>query len=513
MKPRLYRRDFLKLAGVSPLSLLAPRLTKMVGAKSQPPQNGQKNVIVIVFDAFSAYHLSMHGYQRETMPNLTRLVDRAVVYHNHFAGSNFTTSGTASLLTGTLPWTHRALESGGEVAKEFVTKNIFSVFKDYYRIAYTHNGWANTLLEQFHNEINELVPWKSLFVRLYDGVIQNLFENDSDIASVAWTRGMNVKQEGYAYSLFFSHLNEVLRENTIASLKPLFPRGIPSTGFADSDFLLETATNWVAERLPLIPRPFLSYFHFLPPHGPYNTSLEFYDHFARDGYKPIGKPEDVFTIHVPDSALLKRRNEYDEFLLYVDKYFAQLFDHLEASGLLENSWVVFTSDHGEMFERGISGHSTHTLYQPVIRVPLMIFEPGRKARLDIHTPTSAVDVLPTLLHVTGQTLPTWAEGLVLPPYADSNPDPQRNLYVARAPKNAQFAPLTRASTAIIKGPYKLLYYFGIAERGVDELLQLYDVEADPEELVDLYSTQPEIASGLLAELKTKLMEVDKPYIK
>ncbi len=512
MKSRLNRRDFLKLAGLSPLSLLAPRLTKMLGAKSQQPQNGQKNIIVIVFDAFSAHHLSMLGYPRETMPNLTRLADRAVVYHNHFAGSNFTTSGTASLLTGTLPWTHRALESGGETSKDFVEKNIFSAFKDYYRIAYTHNGWANTLLEQFGKEINELVPWKSLFVRSYDGAIQNLFQHDSDIASVAWTRNTNLKQEGYAYSLFFSHLNEVLREHNIAGLKRLFPRGIPSTGFADSDFLLETATDWVANRLPLIPQPFLGYFHFLPPHGPYNTSLEFYDHFAKDGYKPVEKPEDIFTIHVPDSALLKRRDEYDEFLLYTDKYFGQLFDSLEASGLLENSWVVFTSDHGEMFERGISGHSTNTLYQPVIRVPMLIFEPGRKSRLDIHTPTSAVDVLPTLAHVTGQPLPTWTEGLVLPPYADPSPDADRALYVARAPKNGQFAPLTRASTAIIKGGYKLLYYFGIAERGVDELIKLYNIEADPEELTDLYSSQPEIAASLLAELKAKLAEVNKPYL-
>ena len=55
------------------------------------------------------------------------------------------------------------------VAEPFVKKNIFGAFPDHYRIAYTHNGWANILLEQFYEEIDELVPWKSLFLQAYAG--------------------------------------------------------------------------------------------------------------------------------------------------------------------------------------------------------------------------------------------------------------------------------------------------------------------------------------------------------
>ncbi len=65
-------------------------------------------------------------------------------------------------------------------------------------------------------------------------------------------------------------------------------------------------------------------------------------------------------------------------ILYADKEFGRFFDYLDSSGLLDNTWVVLTSDHGEMFERGIDGHDTEVLYEPVIRIPLMIFEPGRK---------------------------------------------------------------------------------------------------------------------------------------
>lgn len=505
------RRDFLKLAGLLPLSLAPARSLRLLGARGAL-QAGQQNVLVIVFDALSAYHLSVYGYGRETMPNLTRLAPRAIVYHNHFAGGNFTTPGTASLLTGTLPWTHRALQPGGEVIERFVTRNLFSAFPAHYRIAYTHNGWANTLLEQFQAGMEELIPWKTLFLRSHDGMVQTLFDADSDTASVAWTRAVSVKQQGYSYSLFFAHLLELLRENTIRKYKQVFPRGIPSTGFAGSDFLLETAVDWIEKRLDVIPQPFLGYFHFLPPHGPYNTSLEFYNHFGQDGFAPAGKPDDVFTIHVPRNALLKRRAEYDEFLLYADQNFGRLFEYLESSGLLENTWVVFTSDHGEMFERGISGHSTDALYQPVIRVPLMIFEPGREVGMDIHEYTSAVDVLPTLAHLAGEKIPEWGEGVILPPFTSSSRIPERNIYLMRANSNDQYAPLTIASTTLVRENFKLHYYFGYSEVPSEGLVKLFDIQVDPEELTDLAAAKPETTSELLAELKVKIKQVNEPYL-
>jgi len=137
---------------------------------------------------------------------------------------------------------------------------------------------------------------------------------------------------------------------------------------------------------------------------------------------------------------VRRSQEYDEFILYVDREFGKLMDKMESSGLLENSWGVLTSDHGELFERGILGHITEVLYKPLIRVPLLIFEPGRKTRTDVYTKTSAVDILPTLLHVTGKQMPDWTEGVVLPPFSSDIPDPKRDIYVMearRTGKNSQ----------------------------------------------------------------------------
>ena len=506
MSSVVHRRDFLKLAGLLPLSLAVPRWTRGFSGAA-----GQQNVIVVVFDAFSAANISLLGYERNTTPNLNRLAKRAVIYHNHYAGSNFTTSGTASLLTGTLPWTHRALQPKDPVVEPFVQRNLFGVFQDYYRLAYTHNGWANILLEQFERQMDQLVPWKSLFLGSYDTFVESLFQGDEDIASVSWTRNLNVKQEGYAYSLLFSHLYETLQADANADLKKLFPRGLPSTGDVGSDFLLERAIDWIGRRLIYVPQPFFGYFHLLPPHGPYNTVLDFYNHFKGDGFRAPGKPEDVFSEQVSTETLLKRRTEYDEFILYVDREFGRFYEDLESSGLLENTWLVLTSDHGEMFERGISAHSTNALYEPVVRIPLLIWEPGRSESADIHSATSAVDVLPTLAQVTGHARPDWSEGTLLPPFAPESGVSNRNLYVVRATKNNPAAPLSHASTMLIKGRYKLLYFFGYPDRGIRELVKVYDIQADPEELVDLSASEKDLTQTLLGELKSRIGEVNAPY--
>ncbi|HEY6071853.1 MAG TPA: sulfatase-like hydrolase/transferase, partial [Anaerolineales bacterium] len=309
----------------------------------------------------------------------------------------------------------------------------------------------------------------------------------------------------------FSRIYNALLRHQYARLLKDFPRGLPSTGNIGSEFLLEEGIDWVAKRLPQIPQPFMGYFHFLPPHGPYNTSLQFYDHFAGDGFQPPDKPEDVFTRRFSRAALLKRRREYDEFILYVDDQFGRFFGELEASGLLDNTWLILTSDHGELNERGISGHSTDALFEPVLRVPLLIFEPGRTSRLDVFDATSAADVLPTVASLAGQAMPDWGEGLPLPPFAEA-PATARSLYAVKADKNAKLAPLEHASLMMLKEDYKLLYSYGLKGPAAGELVRLFDIKSDPEEMNDLYTSSQAIADELLHELKSKIQEVNQPYL-
>jgi len=447
MNKSITRRDFLKLSGLLPLTIAAPRFLNSLDSQSQdsPP-----NVIVVVFDAFSAFDISLYGYQRGTTPNLARLAERAIVYHNHYSGGNFTTPGTASLLSGMLPWKHRQFVHYGEGSEIFIKNNVFSAFENYYRLTYSHNPLANNLLNKLDRggNLEDYIPSKLLFLTT-DGIITDLFKNDDDIASVSWVRAMKSKEEGFAYSLFLSHFYEPYQDYKIQRLRPFYPRGVPSVK-SDNYFLLEQAVDWLGNTVKNVPQPFISYFHLMPPHAPYKTHIDYYNIFKNDGFNPVPKPLDLFArFDDPQYVdIWQARRSYDEFILYADREFGRFFDALEKSGLLENTWIVFTSDHGEMFERGVQGHFTPLLYQPVIRVPLMIFEPGRTTRKDIYSKTSAVDVLPTLAHVTGQKPVSWTEGTVLPPFGPE-PASDRNVYVLQAKSTKQYDPITVATILLL----------------------------------------------------------------
>ena len=507
----LSRRDFLKLASLMSLGIAIPPSVQYLGIPGIL-QGKRQNVLIVVFDALSAYNISLYGYSRETTPNLTRLAKRATVYHNHFAGGSFTMPGTASLLTGTLPWTHRAINLNGKVKTSFSKKNIFSAFADYHRIAYSHNRLVDRLLKQFLEDINEYIPREKLYL-FSDSLIRDLFSKDEDIATIAWTRIMKHEEDGYSYSLFISHLYEKYREYKVADFLEFFPYGLPEA-YGGRNFTLEQAIDWTGNRLKNINHPFLGYLHFLPPHWPYKPHRDFARQLSNDSWKSLIKPDDLFTRGKTQGFLHKHRAFYDEFILNVDSEFGRLFNLLESSGILDNTWVVFTSDHGEMFERGIWAHITPTLYQPIIRVPLLIFGPGQQTGQSIFTPTSAIDLMPTLLHVTGHDIPEWTEGSILPPYAPLiSPYGKNGIYTVEGKYNDPATPLVRATAMLVEDNYKLIYYRGYEELDLNnERIQLFNIQTDPEELIDLSLSKKETASELLNEIKTRLKESDEPYL-
>ena len=505
----LNRRDFLKLAGLFSLNLAMPEFVFQPGIV-KPTSNGQ-NVLIVVFDAMSASNLSLYGYPRETMPNLSRLAEKAVFYHHHYAAGPFTTPGTASLLTGTLPWTHRALNHNDTVVESLTGRSIFSAFAGHHRMAYSHNPLANTLLKQFLTDIDDLIPQMRLFLG-GDRLLNRLMQNDEDLGNLAWTRTVKQSEEKYSYSLFFARLYEFLQAGRFDQYIEDFPRGIPNI-YEDYFYVLEDGVDWLQAAMLAAPKPFAGYFHFLPPHRPYKTRADFVGAFADDGYQAPKKPTHDFALKRMASRVANVRTRYDEYLLYVDAEFSRLYTFMEQNGLLENTWLVFTSDHGEMFERGIIGHLTPVMYQPVVQVPLLIFAPGQTARQDIFDNTSAIDLLPTLLAVTGQDIPDWSEGTVLPPFAATPLKADRQIFCLRGKGIKKKQSLDKGSAMLVKENYKLVYIFGYPndlENG--ESVELYDLEVDPEELNDLYPGQRTLGDDLLAELLASREDADRRYL-
>jgi arylsulfatase A-like enzyme len=178
-----------------------------------------------------------------------------------------------------------------------------------------------------------------------------------------------------------------------------------------------------------------------------------------------------------------------------------LYDALVKNGILDQTVVIVTADHGELFERGIAGHLTPTLYEPLLHIPLLISVPGQTRRQDVYSLTSCVDLLPTLAKLTNQPFPEWTEGEVLPGFSNEPVQNERSVFAVEAKSSPKQGPLNKVTVALIKGKHKLIYYRGYPQTPAPEL---YDLSNDPEELQDLASAKPTIAADLRQEIENKL---------
>ena len=503
----LNRRDFLKLAAAAAGSLALLKFSPQTLNLYPKNEKGLPNIVVFVFDAMSARNLSIYGYPRQTAPNLEKFAQRATVYHAHQAGGNFTTPGTASLLTGMYPWTHRAINQAGLIARPLAERNIFKlVGEPYHRMAYSQNMWPNYFFEQFANDINTILPPGSFSA--VEQIIGAHFPKNRNDAYRAYEEFLF--QDGSPpASLVFGLLGRLaLRRQAIFAQTDAYERGLPRAGNYPIYFKLDDVFNGLIATIQKLPDPYFAYFHLWAPHAPYKPSKSFVGLFE-DNFKPTKKPQHALGNGVAYSQLNTRRKNYDEYVANVDAEFGRLVETLQAEGKLENTHIIVTSDHGENFERGVDGHITPLLYEPLTNIPLLISAPGQTARVDIDAPTSCIDVLPTLLSLAQSPIPDWCEGTILPGLGGTY-NPQRSTFTVEAATNPAFAPLKTASIAMRQDNYKMIYYMG---HKPGDTFELYDLHADPEELTDLFPANPAIAKKMKDELLTKLQAANAPFEK
>lgn len=506
MSPDLQRRDFLKfLSSISAAYYLQNPSVPGFAVDSNI------NIIILIFDAWSASNTSLYGYPRETTPDISHLADRAIVYHNHYAAGHFTYPSTSSLLTGVLPWTHKGYWSSRnqQLIKEFHSKNIFSLFDSHQRFCYTNNLLGYTVLQKMDALIDfNLHPYDlSISENIW---YEKLFLSDIDMAILTWDRAMNLTNDGYTNTSFLSRIYEFFDTKVEERYLQDYPRGIPQQD-KKLKFLLEDNIDWVIEQVKNQPNPFLGYIHLLPPHNPYNTRQDFFNIFNNDGFIPIKKPthplgDKKYTFDV----LYKDRQAYDEFVLFVDSEFGRLMASLEDDPGMKNTWIILTSDHGEMFERTIHKHKVPSFHQPLMHIPLLIFPPGQTERVDIYSPTSTIDLLPTLLHLTNKPFPNWLEGEALPPF-NTNITPHRSIYSLDGLYTPQLGPYKNGTFMLRKDEYKLTYLFGndamYSKLNGKPYYELYNLEEDPEELTNLYHPDDRVSKEMFDEMITKAREM------
>jgi arylsulfatase A-like enzyme len=499
----LSRRDFLKLAPLVTLPLTAQPLDKF----GKLVQSNSPNIIILVLDAWAAGHVPIYGYPRNTMPNLEQFADNALVFHNHYSAGTFTATGAASLLTGLYPWEHRAYHIRSGIRDSQVTNNLFSaLISSHNTVGYSQNKYADKFLYQFDNSIQTHIRQGAFNLQSQSIYDLPLFKKDGLISFASFDENIFHKVGDYDSSLFLGPIFRTLtlykRKLLNANYQNEYPKGLPDS---TELFLLDDLVEGTIDLLDHIEQPGLLYLHYYPPHWPYQPTGKFQKFFRNDGYQPAHK-----SIHPLADAgydpwsLNDFREKYDSFLASWDDSLGRLFNYLHESGLMENSYIFITSDHGEMFERGISGHTTPLIFDPLIHIPLLVSLPGQLTREDIFSNTSSLDLLPTIAHLCGHAIPAWAQGELLPGFG-TQASRNRSIFTLDAKDNSAFKPLTEFSLSLTKAGYRLTHYNYPQYQG----FEFYNLEDDPAELKDLYPSQPAISREIQQELLDTISDVNK----
>ena len=505
---QISRRDFLKIAGVAAASMLAARpLLSLGSAGGERP-----NIIIVLCDSLSARHLSLHGYPRQTTPNIGAFAESSTVFHNHYSGGNYTTTGTASMLTGMIPWKHRAINLGGLVRSEFVDTNPYTLLgTDYQRLAFAQNPFADRLIGQYHQDVDRFLPPSSYSLQKKISPLR-IFDNDRSLASIAIEDFLlPIQDNTVAGAALLGYLNKKRILTSPGNQKITYRNGVPQVleSWDLISYLNEEIYQGIYSELSRLvseASSYFAYFHLYSPHYPYRPRNDFQKLFQNDGYAPVSKPVHRLAPGVDEGYLNSLNVLYDRQIAQVDDEFGRLIAKLEKDGILENSYLILTSDHGELFERGFFGHGDEFMYDSVLHIPLIIHAPGQTKREDVYSLTSNIDILPTVLSIAGRNPASDVDGQILPGFG-GEVDEDRPVFSMYAGENSAFGPLKKAVISMRKREHKLIAYLGYDN--FDHAYELYDLVSDPDELNSLVSKDAKTLTAMKDELFAHLDEANR----
>lgn len=220
--------------------------------------------------------------------------------------------------------------------------------------------------------------------------------------------------------------------------------------------------------------------------------------------------DDTFRMLQPVVGTAKAREHtlrhYDAVAHAYDEVLGHFLARLDREGLLENTVVMITSNHGQDFAEHSGGVTHGSVYDTVLRVPLIFAGPGvtAKGRV-IDTPVQTVDFAPTLLELAGVPVDRKMAGRSLAPLlAGAEPD--------KALHDRAIYSLTNTRTMSVRTPTRKLIMQDWSDRQVtlarravettqhDRKFNYYDLTNDPGEQHDLFPTEPEKALDLIQAL-------------
>ena len=258
-------------------------------------------------------------------------------------------------------------------------------------------------------------------------------------------------------------------------------------------------------------RPWCLFVGLVAPHFPLIAPKEFFDLYPVDRL-PLTKlrPADGYVRHpwvekqnalMDSEAQFRDETErltaiatYYALCSWVDNSVGRILAAVQESGQPDATTIVYTSDHGDnVGARGLWGKSN--MYEELVAVPLIIAPPAASARL-CDTPVSLLDLSETIIDHFSTTLEGERPGTSLYRIASEPHDPERPVF-----SEYHAAGAVSGAFMLRKGRWKLIHYVGFEP-------ELFDLEADPEELVDLAGDKRYLAT--LRDMQSALREVCDP---
>jgi arylsulfatase A-like enzyme len=329
-------------------------LSNTAVSKAESKVETQPNIVFIVVDALRADHVSSYGYHRQTTPNVDALVaDKGTLFTDMTAASSWTNPSNGAMLTSHTP------------------SSIDTVWSD----------------------MDRRIPEEEMMLAEY---LKDAGYHTAGFVSNWWVQA----QFGYAQG-FDTYSKTVGSELTRAST------------------LNNLATEWLDENLADVnnnDKLLFLFLYYMDPHtwydppSPYDTKYDS-SYTGTLTAEVYGHGRDVVQRDIEHLIAL-----YDGEISYWDFHLGKMFKYLEDNGVLDNSIVVITSDHGQMFGEHGKWIHRNSLYEEVVRVPLLFSYPGTiTAGQVLTTPVHMMDITPTLLDMVGLAVPSHMDGQSLLP--------------------------------------------------------------------------------------------------
>ena len=424
------------------LAALACACAQEDAPRSAPP--GAPNVLLVSIDSLRPDHLGCYGYAYATSPTLDRLAAEGVRFEQAVSTTSWTLPAHAALFTGLYDAGHGLVENGLRLAESQVT--LAEVLRK--------NGWQTAGF--FGGPYLHPTFGVGQGFEHYQSCMSALPDEASEEA---------VRNESHA------HASSAHRDVT-------GPRTV------------DEFDRWLSKADE---RPFFAFVHLWDVHYDYMAPPEYVALFDADYQGDLSGADFMRNARIApgmDARDLRHLMAlYDAEIRFTDDALKQILKRIEASGRAADTIVVVTADHGEeFFEHGGKGHQ-RTLYEEVLRIPLVVHWPGKLGAAAGAEPLAPVqqvrlvDVMPTLLALCGVAdVPTMCGRDLSPLLRGGSLPPE--------PALAELYTEGRDVQALRTETFKTIR---AEQRGV---LLGHDLLADPGEVKPLPGLHPQVEQGL-----------------